>query len=95
MQHANFFSGPKAKFPNHYEKLTPGSLEAEIFRSKIYLVQITTYLVLVFTHLTSFPGCQGGNIKRVKDPWSGGLALPHETQSCQGEKQQPQKGLRF
>ena len=59
-------------------------LEAVVLSQIAGVVAQVLSLVLVFTHLTSFPGCQGGNIKRVKDPWSGGLALPHETQSCEG-----------
>ena len=43
------------------------------------------------TAYLNFAGCQGGHIQGLKDPESGGLALPHETQSCQGEKQQPHK----
>ena len=31
------------------------------------------------------PGCKGGRLQGLKEPWSGGLALPHEAQSCQGK----------
>ena len=33
------------------------------------------------------PGCKGGRLQGLKEPWFGGLALPHEAQSCQGETQ--------
>ena len=39
------------------------------------------------------PGRKGGRLQGLKEPWFGGLALPHEAQSCQGETPKPKKDL--
>ena len=47
--------------------------------------------ILVQCLTLTCPGCKGGRLQGLKEPWFGGLALPHEAQSCQGETQNPKQ----
>ena len=76
--------------------ITHISFDLNLSSTSFQLFSSSTNLHTVFidwfpTDYFNFPGCEGGHFQGLKDSWSGGLALPHETQSCQGEKQQPQK----
>ena len=48
------------------------------------VVHLSKAKILVQCLTLTCPGCKGGRLQGLKEPWSGGLALPHETQSCEG-----------